>query len=215
VRITRIEPQKRRPGRRNVFVDGEFAAGISTETLLRSGLRTGDEVTAERLHALLESEELASARNAAMRLLARRPRTVREIRDRLRDKEFGDALIGTVLAGLTAARLVDDEQFARSVVADALTLRPAGKFALRRKLLLHGVAADIADRVLTEAFASVDEVGQALAVARRHLQRTAPTDDPARLRSRVAAALGRRGFSWDVIQHVLRRLGTDDEQSGL
>lgn len=211
MRITRIESQKRHRGRKNLFVDGAFVAGLSDETVVRAGLRTGDEITPERISALIESEELASAKTAALRLLARRQRTERELRDRLREKEYGDGLIQRVLTDLAAAGLVSDEQFARSLVHDSIALRPAGRLALRRKLLLLGVAKDTTDRVLDECFATVDQVSQALTVARRHLQRTRPTDDRARVRSRISGALGRRGFSWDVIQQVLRQLmGSDD-----
>ena len=83
MRVTRIAPQKKRPGRRNIYIDGSFAIGVGAETLLRSGLRTGDEVDPAFLSTLERTERESALRAAALRLLSARPRSVRELRDRL------------------------------------------------------------------------------------------------------------------------------------
>ncbi|MDH4071249.1 MAG: RecX family transcriptional regulator, partial [Ignavibacteria bacterium] len=88
MRITRIEAQKRRPGRKSIFLDGAFAIGISDETLLRSGLRTGDSLEPEALKELQDLEEVSDARTSALRLLGRRPRSTKELTDRLRRKQY-------------------------------------------------------------------------------------------------------------------------------
>ncbi|MBM2842078.1 MAG: recombination regulator RecX, partial [Bacteroidetes bacterium] len=90
MRVTKIESQKKNPRRKNVYADGEFVAGVSDETLLRSGLRTGDEISDERLKILIQEEETSSAKQVALRFLAHRPRTTKEIRDKLREKEFAE-----------------------------------------------------------------------------------------------------------------------------
>lgn len=215
MRITRIEPQLRRPGRCNLYADGEFLLGVSVETLVRFGLRTGDEITEELRAQLTDAEELAAARAGAMRLLAVRPRTEKEIRDRLRAKEFGDAVIALVLDDLRRSRLVDDAEFARMFVHDALALRPTGRLPLRRRLLLLGVHKDVVDRVLDAAFADVDQFAVALDLARGFLRKNPDRRDPARLRPRLSAFLSRKGYGWDIIQQVLRKVTGDDEQSGL
>jgi regulatory protein len=204
MRVTRIERQERRAGRVNIFVDGHFAAGVSVETLARSGLRTGDRVDERMLESLRNEEDRAAAKSAALRLLGTRPRSVKELRDRLLDKEFADETIRPVLEQLTGAGLLDDDQFARMFVRHQLKLRPAGRIVLRRRLLLRGVDAATADRALDEEMPEAE--AYALDVARQLLRRaggSSQAGDPA-LRRRLAAGLARRGFPWAVISGVLR-----------
>lgn len=211
MRITRIEPQQRRPGRRNVYVDGEFLIGLSVETVLRLGLRTGDELSSEAVRTIVAAEELAGAKSAALRLLSVRPRTEREIRDRLRVKEYPDAVIARVVDDLRQSRLLDDEEFARMFIRDAIALRPVGRLPLRRKLLLLGVAKETVDRTLDEAFAGVDQTEVALGIARAYIRKCPKGLEPAKLRSRVGSFLARRGYPWEVIQQVVRATAGSDE----
>ena len=52
MKITRIETQKKRPGRKSIFADGEFLIGIASDTLVRFGLRTGDEIDERTLREI-------------------------------------------------------------------------------------------------------------------------------------------------------------------
>ncbi len=214
MRLTRITPQKKRPDRRNLYADGTFLSGVSTETLARLALRVGDEIGPEQLQAILKAEELHSARAVALRLLGRRPRTEKEIRTRLREKEFADSEIATTLEDLKRSGLVDDEEFARAFVRDALSLRPAGKMLLKRKLLLLGVSRDIVDRVLAESIDGGAEESLARDLAEKFLSRARSSgrDEPqAKLRARLSAYLARRGFAWEVIQSTVSIALKDDE----
>ena len=215
MRITRIEPQSKNPHRRNVYADGEFIVGISDETLLRSGLRTGDEINDEQVKALVREEELAGARKLALRFLAHRPRTAMEVRDRLRAEDFGDGDIEKVIGDLKKVELVNDAGFARMYISDALSTKATGKTLLRRKLLLLGVEKGLVDEALQKAFASVDEAAEALTAGRKFLKKSAAAHTPAnapRLRQRLAAFLGRRGFTWETVESVIKALMKEQEE---
>lgn len=208
MRITRIENQERRPGRKNIYVDGRFLAGVSAETLLRLGLRTGDEIGPERVRELHRTEEYLRAKNAALRLLSVRPRTVSEIRTRLLEKELPKKVVEGVIAELSSSGLLNDEEFARTYIGDALARRPVGEVFLRRKLLLLGVARETADAAIRETYRTFDAPSEAARAADMYLKRARRTsgdaDDVRKLRSRLVAFLGRRGFSWSVIDAVVR-----------
>ncbi len=211
MRITKIEPQQKVRGRRNIFADGKFIAGVSQETLLKLGLRTGDEIGTDMLAALRKTEELTSAKNTALRFLSYRPRTIREVRDKLREKEFSDADITKTINELKTAGLLDDAQFARMYIRNATVVRPAGRILLARKLLALGVPKDLIDQALTDTL-SVDDQQDAAFKAAEQLMRRAGNarrkEDPRKLRQRIAAGLVRRGYSWDIVDSVLRRLIT-------
>ncbi len=214
MRITSITPQERNPSRRNIFVDGEFSLGVGPETLIRFGLRTGDDVTPEFLQQVEKVEELVSARAAAMRYLGVRPRTVKEMRDKLREKEFGDEEIQKTIESLKVARLLDDAEFARAYVSDQLAKRPAGAMLLRRKLMLLGVSKEIIEETLKGFLGPEQNQARALSIGRDFVRKSRamrPHEEEVKLRKRTGSFLGRRGFSWDVIQVVCKKLFSKSE----
>jgi len=213
VRITRIESQKRHPGRKNIYVDGAFLTGASVETLLRLGLRSGDDIGPEVVARLLHTESLLSARSGALRLLSVRPRTVKELRDRLRAKGYDPATVEAVVADLQRAALLDDEAFARAYIRDRTALKASGPTLLREKLLRLGVPAAIIEQAIAEELGTVDIDQLALRTVRAYLRkqpaRATPQPDQG-LRRRAAAHLARRGFSWETIARVLTQALSED-----
>jgi regulatory protein len=210
MKITRIENQKKRPGRKSIFADGVFLIGVGTDTLIRFGLRSGDEITPETLKRLERAEELLAARIAALRYLAVRPRTEREIRDTLREKEFSDAVASETIMALKEARLLDDAAFARSFIRNALTLKPTGRVLLRRKLLLLGVDRALADEALDEILEGVsqkDEAGRAASafVARKSARLRIDAKGDAKIRQQLTAFLMRRGYTWDIVEGAVKK----------
>jgi regulatory protein len=206
VRITRIEVQQKRPDRRNIYADGSFLIGIHVETLLRSGLRMGDTISDDQLHSLQESEDLLAARHLALRYLARRPRSEREVRDKLRDKEFGQREIDRVLADLLQSGLVNDLEFARSYIRNSLTMRPLGELRLKQKLVLLGVQRALIDQAMNEVKGG-DEMHEAASrAARQFLQRSSRSqrkEERDQIRRRLIGFLTRRGFPWPIIQSII------------
>ena len=209
MRITKIESQKKNPHRKSIHADGQFVLGLSEETLLRSGLRTGDQITDEKLKALIQEEETSGAKRLALRFLAHRPRTIKEVQNRLRENEFSDSDIKQTIENLERAGLLNDAEFARMYVRDALSTKPTGKNLLKRKLLLLGIEKATIDEVLTDAFADVDDKASALEAGRKFLKKSTATRKASaqtQLRNRLASFLGRRGFGWDTIRPVLKEL---------
>ena len=216
MRITKIENQKKHSGRKNIYADGKFLTGVSTETLARLALRTGDAISPDQLKTLQTSEELLKAKNAALRLLATRPRTEHEIRARLRRKNVPDIQIDRVTSELEAAGMLNDEEFARMYVRNALALKPSGIQRLRQKLRLLGVERETVEDVLREYDQDVDLEAEAMKAARQYLQRHRSGQaaaDRLRLKKRLTAFLARRGFAWDEISSTVQRaLNGDPEE---
>jgi regulatory protein len=209
MRITKIESQTKNSRRKNIYADGEFVAGVSDETLLRAGLRTGDEISDERLKVLIQEEETSGAKQVALRFLAHRPRTAKEIRDKLREKEFAEEEIKQTIETLERTGLLNDAEFARMYIRDALAAKPTGPSLLKRKLLLLGVEKSIVNESVQQAFSEVDDTAAALEAGRKFLKKSTATRKPAdkaRLRQRLASFLTRRGFTWDVVEPALRTL---------
>lgn len=205
--ITKITSQQKDPSRKNIYVDGEFRVGVSAETLLRFGLRTGDEIGADKLRLIEAAEEVVGAKKAALRYLSYRPRTVREVRDKLREKEFGDEEIQKTIQQLEDSKLLNDLEFARMYVRDAVLRKPIGKLALKQKMILLGLERKLIDRVLDEMSQETDQEDAARRAAENFLAKgkhVRDKQDGLQLRNRLANFLAQRGFTWDIISKVIK-----------
>jgi regulatory protein len=219
MKITRIENQKKRPGRKSLFADGVFLIGVAADTLLRFGLRTRDEIDQRTLKNLESAEELLAARTAALRYLAVRPRTEREIRDQLRAKEFSDQVAAETIASLKESRLLDDAAFARSYIRNAIALKPSGRILLKRKLLLLGIDKSLAEEALGEILEGVNQEEEARVAAQAFVARRTSRGTPGpSLRRQVTTYLLRRGYAWDVVARAvkesLKEVSTEDRREG-
>jgi regulatory protein len=136
----------------------------------------------------------------AGRLLALRPRTERELRDRLAEAGCSPGVVDGALARLAELGLVDDAAFAHQWVEERSRRGLAGA-ALIAELTAKGVAQDVAGAAVTDA--ALDDAAQARALAARHVGRLA--DLPLlRQAARLQALLARRGYSNEVAAEATR-----------
>ena len=63
--ITQITVQTKNKKKCNLFVDGEFFAGVSIESIIKNGLKVGQHVDAKELTELLQENERAEALSKA------------------------------------------------------------------------------------------------------------------------------------------------------
>jgi regulatory protein len=207
-RITAIERQKRNPERVNVYLDGAFAFGLPADAVLSHGLRTGVVLDPSVIAELKELDETAKATDAAIRLLTSRPRSMREIRDRLRRKDYDDETIDRVVTRLRDWRYVDDEAFARYWVENREANRPRGRRLLEQELRFKGIERETVGNAIEEA--GLDERAGALEIARAKLRSYRGLEEPI-ARRRLGAFLARRGYGYEVVKPVLDELFGESE----
>jgi regulatory protein len=212
--ITALSMQTGDHERVNVFVDGAFAIGIDVATLQREGLFKGKVLSDEDWTRLARAESDQKAWHAALRLLEVRPRAEREIRDRLRRKEFDPDQIDSTVSRLRSLGLLDDAQFARLWVANRAATSPKGAQALRYELISKGVDRQIAGQIVEDALEGDTEAAMCEQVARKALPRYASSPDRATFQRRLGGLLQRRGFGWNIAGPVLERLWKERDEAG-
>ncbi len=151
----------------------------------------------------LTEKELTRAKNAAYRYLSYRPRSRAEIEQKLRDKEFDDAIVAAVLADLARLGYVNDEQFARAWARGRIRLRGLGRRRIDQELKAKGVDQEIIRETFAEVFGDTSEAETAMQVAERKLRTMQHVEPDARKR-RLAGLLERKGYTFEVIREVLR-----------
>lgn len=202
--ITAIEEQVKRPERRSIFLDGEFALGADAEVVARAGLFVGQQLTFVELQALARAEERRAARDAALRQLGVRERSAKEVERFLLRKGYEPEVVTQVVEELCRRDLVDDARFAKTWVTAHTGKRPHGPDRLAAALRVRGVDRETVQEAL-ESITPETELEMALQAGRRltgGLERLHPRE----ARRKLGAALRRRGFSWDSIGKVCDRL---------
>lgn len=197
--ITALTAQVKNPDRVSVFVDGAFACGLALD--VAAGLRVGQTISAADLAALEQREEVHQARERAVALLARRPRSANEIARQLHRHQHTDDIIQQVLDDLTAAGLLDDSAFAAYWVEQRDTFRPRSRLALRQELSQKGLDRE----VVSEALEGLDEIDAARRVARKQAGRwrALPEEE---WRAKMTRYLLRHGYPYDVVGEVVAEI---------
>jgi regulatory protein len=145
----------------------------------------------------------------ALRLLAVRPRTRRELEIRLLRAGFERDEVEGELARLEAVGLIDDEDFARQAAEHELAVRRSGRRAVTSRLAARGVGRETIERTLTELEAD-DEEDRALELARARITRLGALDSQSAYR-RLVPFLQRRGYAaGDARRAASRALGLDE-----
>jgi regulatory protein len=206
-RITAIEPQKKDPQRVNVYLDGEFAFGLTS--LVAAWLKVGQELTEEKIASLKGAEAGEVTYQKALHFLSYRPRSMLEVRQNLTKRGIPEELIVETMDRLQRAGLVDDEAFARAWVENRNTFGPRGKPALRMELRRKGLSDEIIQSVLD---AHVPEESLALEAAQKYARRLKDLDWPA-FRQKLGGFLTRRGFSYTTLAPVVSEVWKETQMA--
>ncbi len=144
--ITKISEQKRRPNRRNVYLDGAFAFGCNLNVVARFRLKEGLTLSGEQVLAIEQGEVRQECFDKAMEYLGLRLHSRAELFKKLMRREYGESLIVGVLDQLTQLGYVNDEQFARARASSAAEHKQHGRRRAKIELLKKGIGQDVADR---------------------------------------------------------------------
>jgi len=206
--ITALEPQKNNPDRVNVYIDHQFAFGISR--FVGAWLRKGERLEKARIQSLLERDRHEKAFQKALHFIAYQPRSEKEIRDRLSKADFAEDDIEKVLADLAEKGFVDDARFAQDWVDSRSTSKPRSRRFYAYELKRKGVP----EAAIEKAIESAPEDHElALALGSKYLKRFAALDE-IEFRKKMQGVLARRAFSYDIIQETIHQLNLKRKMEG-
>jgi regulatory protein len=206
MKITALRVQARNKSRVNVYLDGKFAFGVAK--IVAARLAIGQELDEAALAHLKGADDVEQAYERALKFLSPRPRSVSEVRRRLKQHQIEPDLIEAVVERLGRAGLLDDQAFANYWVENRAAFRPRSKRVLRAELKQKGLS----DEAVRSALAETDDAQAAYALAAQRARRLAGLDRN-EYRRKLGDFLARRGFSFDVIEPVVDRLWNEQGAS--
>lgn len=145
----------------------------------------------------------------AVKLLAAKPRSVAELRERLlRGKNTSQEVVETVIARLREYGYLDDERFAFSYASYKVKQRPVGRRRLERDLKFKKVESGVANEALELVYTETPEeqlIDQAIA---KRLRIRGRPKNRTEARSLFDHLL-RQGFPFELVSEKVRALATD------
>ena len=158
----------------------------------------------------LTPEELrARTFQRAAKLLAAKPRSIAELRERLAERCPSKAIIETVIARLREYGYLDDERYALTYASSKVRQQPVGRRRLERTLAMKKVDRSVAHEALDQVFAETPEADLIdRAIAKRvHLRGRPKTRAEAKS---LFDHLLRQGFPFELVSEKVRAASSTD-----
>jgi regulatory protein len=141
----------------------------------------------------------------ALHLLGRRELSVKQLRERLIDREHDREEIERAIEHLLETAALDDTRVAAVHVRTAIKVKGRGRLRIQRELQEMGIERDVATAALAEAFGDVDERSLIAAAIKKKLHGRPKIATQAEY-ARVYHFLMRQGFSTAAVTAALRSL---------
>lgn len=210
--ISKITTQQKNKERYNVFIDEKYAFSIDESVLVKYQLKKGTELDDFLLSEIYYDDEIRKSYNMALRYLATRMRTEKEVRSYLLEKEVGEAIIKEVIFKLYEYQFLNDEQFAISYVRTQKNTTDKGSVVIKRELMEKGVSEKLIDQALTE-LSFEHQFDKAIQISEKMVQKNKKDSDVI-VKQKIEQRLMRKGYPFSIIQEALSEVKIDrtDEQ---
>lgn len=199
--ITAIKAQKHNQQRVSIYLDGEFAFGLSR--FVAVWLKPGKKLSEADIVKLQEDDTYEVALQKALQFIHHRPRSIEETRQRLIKKGFNDDVVEITLKKLIDRKWLDDLDFSRQWIENRNTFRPRSNKLLTYELHLKGVSDDNITQALELYGGDENQLAfQAGIVKARKCTGEAKLD----FFKKVGGYLTRRGFHYGIAKPAIERL---------
>ena len=155
----------------------------------------GTPVDRESFLEYIRIHQYPPALDRAVRMLAERPRSRREIERKLTIARYDPDVTELVLYKLEKENLLDDRDFAVQWVQSRS--QKYGTSRIRQELRTKGIDEDTASEIL-EDLSEEDQLRQAVVFAVKKIRSLQSSCEERKWKQRIMASLVRRGYSWDL-----------------
>lgn len=205
--ISAVQVQKKDQDRCSVFINDAFAFGLHTNIVADRGLRKGFKLTEDDCRSLIREDVYFKAMKRCLDYLAYRPRTRKEIQQRLEALQVPEDIGQRVSERMDELGYVDDERFATQWAASRQRSKGFGPRRLEVELIRKGISSELAKKAV-EAACPDDTTDQNLRIQvskARHKYRH--ENDERKRTEKMIGFLARRGYDVAAIRDALNDSG--------
>lgn len=136
-KITAITAQVKNKKRCNIFIDDEFFAGVSLETVFKERLKVGMEVDQKALADIIYSSDKVEAVEKAVNYCSKSLKTKKQVKTYLLNKGYDIDIVWYCIDKLSEYNLINDQEYAKRYLES--TSKNQGKRLAEYKLMMKGL----------------------------------------------------------------------------
>ena len=199
--VTAVEELSK--SRSRVMIDGEFAFVLYKGELRLYHICAGEEITRKDYDIIMKEVLPKRARLRAMNLLTKREYTEKQLRDKLREGQYPEEIIGDALAYVASFHYIDDFRYAVTYITDHESTRSRKR--VEQDLIGKGISKEIMERAWEEWEAKggrqdEESMIRQLLEKRKYDPETADWKE----RQKIWTFLMKKGFSGEAVRKVLK-----------
>ncbi len=182
----------------HILFDSGEEIEISEETLIEFGLYKGQEVEDEIIDKLKFEDEKTEALLLSYRFLQRN-KTEKQLIDYLYKNKISGEIIDTVIPILNEKKYLNDEDYARRYLNDAMNIKKYGKIKIIYMLRSKGIKNDIIEKIMRDYDYELEYLNAEDLLSKKL---DAEEKDPKKINSAKKYLQG-RGFEFEIINFAV------------
>ena len=182
----------------HILFDSGEEIDISEETLIEFGLYKGQEVEDEIIDKLKFEDEKTEALLLSYRFLQRN-KTEKQLIDYLYKNKISGEIIDTVIPILNEKKYLNDEDYARRYLNDAMNIKKYGKIKIVYMLRSKGIKNDIIEKIMRDYDYELEYLNAEDLLSKKL---DAEEKDPKKINSAKKYLQG-RGFEFEIINFAV------------
>jgi len=203
MKIVKIEEQKRRKNRYNLYNEDGYFMGIDAYIVKKYNIEEGKEYNEEQLTEWIETAQLEKAKDYVVTYLM--GNTEQKIRQRLAQKEYTATVIENVIVFMDKYGYLDDKRIGKDVMRDAVSRQLEGRNKIKQKLFQKGVKqADIEETLAQLSEEEEEHAAHEALLKKKDLYKT-KAKSPYEWKAKCYQFLLRKGFPYTIATNVIER----------
>lgn len=207
--ISKIARQKNNPERYNIYLNDQYAFAVDESTLIKFGLTKGKVLDQFEIDEITYEDEIAKAFNRALNFLSFQMRSEYEVKKKLLDIGFGEAVTIEAIRKLEKLGFLNDETYSKALLETKKKTAKKGPKAIKQDLIKKGIDKKTQEKVLN-TFTYEDQLEIAKDLARKTVKSNA-IKTPSQVKQKIQELLMRKGYSFDIINQILDQIDLQRE----
>lgn len=204
--ITKIEAQKNKKERVNVYINDEYSFSCSMELVYRYNLEKGINIDLDYIKEVANEDNYIYCKESALRIIEKTLKTEKEVINKLEKKGFEKSAIDKTMIFLRKYNFVDDNKYAKCYMKEKLKVD--GKKKIKFNLFKKGIDESIIDETFKIYENNEDEYINSLKnIAKKKYSSLKKGNlDEIKLKKKLYDYLIRKGYLWSEVKLVLNEL---------
>lgn len=195
-----------------IFFDDGNSVLIDYRIVQDFGLRKNDFIDENKKDELLLLSDKIRVKDAALKLILRRPHSSQELKNKLLRKGYKNEIIKNVIEELESKNYLNDTDFCKTYFEERFLRKKIGLNKIRAELVKKGIDRKIIDNVLSSVDENISYLN-AIELAKKKMNHFKYDKiDKGKIKQKLYLFLTARGFQFDVIKKVFNELKLDNEE---